>query len=235
MKRLFAITLVCMCLLALCACGQDALPAVTTTEAIPTEETTTATPSTTQVPTMPPIEYPVSYKDAPEAYKPVLDQFYAFAQALRGDDWDAANAISPFAWPVGHEGLAYAVKDINNDGVKELLLVDESQYCEVVLYTLEDGKPLNVHVFGKRSYVKFAADGTLYNYGSSGADNHDFYTYKLCPGASELTQLTGYKQDNSNYYKDVGGEWQPITEEEWDALIVHPPTPMLFNFIPIEQ
>ena len=166
----------------------------------------------------------------------MLDQFYAFAQALRRGD-ENGYSLSPFAWRVDRKGLAYAVKDINKDGIMELLLSDEDN-LNIALYTLIDNKPVEIRVFGFRDYVEFMADGTLYNFGSGGADLHGVFTLELSPGASELTQLTGYHQDGSRFFKDVDGKRQPITEEEFNVLYDkhrNPPNPMPLTFILIEQ
>jgi len=244
MKRLLTVVLSSLCLLTLCACGQAAPEPPTTTTQIyepPTIEviiTTTIAPTTAISPSIEPIIYPASYKDAPKAYKPVLDQFYAFAQALRREDWHTADDLSPFAWPEGYEDLAYAVKDINKDGVKELLLLTNGypKASNVALYTLKDGEPVELGVYGAREPAQFAADGTVYVCGLGGVYTY-LDSYKLETGASELTQLTAYHRNGGKFFKGPDEE-QPITEEEFNTIyeqFSNPPNPMKFKFIPIEQ
>jgi len=208
------------------------------TQAFPVEySSSTAAPSEIQ-----PIVYPGSYRDAPEAYKPVLDQFYAFSQALRNDE-ENAGYLSPFAWGVGYAGLAYAVKDINGDGVQELLLLTD-EYPDnpnMALYTLKDGEPVGLDVFGYRYRGHLAADGTIYTSGSSGAAYTHLTSLRLKSGAAELTQLTEYHSDHAEfayYFSVVDGRNQYITRDEFLALwdkYENPPNCMKLRFIPIEQ
>ena len=112
----FLVIALCLCLLALCACGQAA-PKQPTEPSTEATTITTTTQTTTQVPTTLHIEYPASYRDAPEAYKPVLDDLYASNLLYNTDNGYTgifglhyAEAIVG-AWlygPIAH----YAVADI---------------------------------------------------------------------------------------------------------------------------
>jgi len=79
MRKYLSIGLLCFFLLALCACGQETTAPPTTI--------TTAIPTTTQPPATLPIVYPASYKDAPEAYKPVLDGLYKLVYCISNDEY----------------------------------------------------------------------------------------------------------------------------------------------------
>jgi len=260
MKRLFPALLFSLCLLALCACGQDALPAVTTAEVIATEETTTAIPSTTQAPTMPPIEYPASYKDAPEAYKPVLDELYKFVYILVNDirpidenelfgksGGIADTPGSVFSYGGFQSGyVGYAIKDINGDGTPELILLNKESTI-LSLFTLKDNKPVLLGSYSRREYCGgIAADGTIYTVGRAGAAAYSLTASNQKPGASELTELTYFYCDadynaepTAFFYRQViNGEERDITHERFQELMSQystPPTPMQFTFIPIEQ
>jgi len=125
-----------------------------------------------------------------------------------------ANAFSYNHWAL--EDMGYAVVDINNDGAPELVLLGryhDQDDLIFAIYTLVDNEPVNVHILSRGGPQRLAADGTLhvmrpYRAGDS------LSTYRLEPGASELTQLT---------FEEV--DWRDV---EW-------PTLMQFNFIPIEQ
>ncbi|MCL2494842.1 MAG: hypothetical protein FWE98_04205 [Oscillospiraceae bacterium] len=253
MKRLLTAALSSLCLLALCACGQAAPPEATTPALPATEATTTKQTTTTQPPTMPPIEYPASYKDAPAAYKPVLDNLYALKQWLWNDEtdwpdyyWDTildfqyAEAIMG-AWNYPVSG--YVVADINNDGVPELLLFGGPDLRS--LFTLSDGQPISLGSFGPRSWGYIAADGTVHHGGSGSAASGGSEIYRLEPYATTLTLVVGHNYDHwppeeeDTYYKIIDGERVIIDEKAYNAIVKQHKDPekhpLKFTFIPIEQ
>jgi hypothetical protein len=177
---------------------------------------------------------------APAAYKPVLDDLYAL-NALYDID-HGFTFISGFgyaeaivgAWlygPIAH----YAVVDINNDAVPELLMyqeTDDDMYLRSV-FTLKDGEPFCVESFPARSR-RFAADGTMYYVRHAVEQEFELYSSKLEAGATEFTLLTAYY----NYHGNCSRDAEAITEEEFNAALEmhqNPPNPMPLSFIPIEQ
>ena len=245
MKPIAAFIL-CLCLLALCRCGQP--EPVPSTAPSSTEETTT-----TQAPSPPPIAYPASYQDAPEAYKPILDEFYREAQVAYYDNGEEQEAFVVGGeyinepWFSKAEDLGYAVEDINNDGIPELLLLNRhnvgwgpsEEPFIYALYTLQDDKPVQLGVnYWRRERVHLTADGTIYQV-SGNSKSARLISYKLQPGATELTALQDYGGDlGLACYEIKNGNQLPITDEElqtiWDKYD-NPPNPMKFDFIPIEQ
>ena len=250
MKPLSALIL-CLCLLVLCACGQ-AEPEETTGAAttITTQTTTTTAPTTL------PINYPAAYRDAPVAYKPVLDAFYMIDQLVLPENWDELFSDAyAFVWEETHLStgecptfapLGYAVVDINNDGIPELLLLSEESWVTDEegryihsLFTLKDNQPVNISAYSSRHRGYLAADGTIYTSSSGGAPHHILASYKLKPGATELTKLTEYHAYSGDcFIGPLEGERQPITQAEFSKLLEqydNPPNPMPLNFIPVEQ
>jgi len=233
-------------LLGLVACGQ-VVPKDTTT--------TTATAIAAE-----PIDYPASYKDAPDAYKLVLDQLYKLIQTSNRkppqEETEEQRAISerlkeamlfsPTPYDVASkiEGfLGYAVKDINNDGVPELLILardngvneDSEELFIYELYTLKDNEPLSLGTYWRDYQANIAADGTIYidkiTYLSE-----QLYFYELDAGAAELTLL--YYYDGTRYYQIIDGEANFITRNEFEELkleYINQPNQMKFSFIPVEQ
>ena len=250
MKTLFT-ALLCLCLLALCACGRAMPEETTATTAI----TTAALITTTEPPTMPPIEYPASYKDAPEAYKPILDELYELAQLLRLDKSKVADSRGYGIWlfdsdyPEGSFG--YAIVDINRDGVEELLMLRKDFWewehgrgpITLALFTLKDNKPVLLDAFWSRYIGNLTADGTIYVSDDRASQGRQLCSYKLNAGASELAQLSEYtcllnERIPHTYFKGNYDNQQPITEEEYNELhekYTNPPNPMPLNFITIEQ
>ena len=135
------------------------------------------------------IRYPSSYRDAPEAYKPILNALYKFVQAAHHNgsiEWHDSWAIIKFTeLPCdarmnsdGHidkyidNSLGYAVADINNDGTPELLLIENKSWLnpkEIFvhsLFTLKDNEPVHLRSYWSSGYSRFAADGTIYTVSS---------------------------------------------------------------------
>ena len=256
MKRLLT-GMLCLSLLALCACGQavpEETSAAETTTAATTTATTTAAPSTTEACTLPPVEYPPSYKDAPTAYKPVLDELYALKQWLWSgeDNWDKLNWDEIWArrytedimgaWNDGVGG--YAVKDINNDGIPELMLFGGPNNLRS-LFTLSNGQPVCLGIYGPRHWGGIAADGTVHYGGWGSAASGTKEIYRLEPHAAALTLMAGDRYDYwppeevDVYYIMVDGEQVTIDEEAYHAIQEKyddpEKNPMKLNYIPIEQ
>ncbi len=256
MKHMLA-ALLCLCLLAFCACGRAAPPEQTAATEPTAAATQLLTSSTTQAPTLPPVECPASYKAAPAAYKPVLDDLYTLKQWLWSgetdreiNNWDQINAM-PYAvdimgaWNDAVDG--YAIADINDDGTPELLLLTNYSEDPALrsLFTLSDGEPICLGFYGPRFWGDVAADGTVWHAGSDSADSGSRAIYSLAPHASELTFVVGHDYDywppeeQDMYYRIVNGERKEITEKEYRAIAKQyadaEKTPMKLKFIPIEQ
>lgn len=209
---------------------------------------TTAVPITAEAAILP-LEYPASYRDAPVEYSPVLDEFYRHAQMIYVEDGEAhitgegEYLIEP--WFSNPNDLGYAIADINNDGISELLLLNltnfgwgsfEEPFIHA-LFTLKDDVPVQLGQYWRRKHIQLAADGTIYLV--AGHRDH-LSSYKLYANATDLTKLTEYNDDgNANCF--IGpwdGEQESIAEEEYIVLLKkynNPPNPMKLNFIPIEQ
>ena len=240
MKKFCARMLVILILLGLCACGQEAKPgepsASAATEAT-TEETTTA-------PATKPIKYPASYKDAPAAYKPMLDACYYQAQG--GNEENIAEVYVMEPWFFEMDELGYAIKDINKDGVPELLLLTwghrlyaaEGEPFVLSLFTLADNKPIHLASYWRRERARFAADGTIYLLAGHGGSYSGLRSYRLEAGAGELTQLSEYYYDDIDFFKGSYAEMQPMEEEEYSALekqYLNPKNTMQFKFNQLEN
>ena len=97
--------------------------------------------------------------------------------------------------------------------------------------------------YWRREHVQIGADGTIYEV----AGHSHLYSYKLKAGASELTKLTEYHGELGGEHGEkifntftgpYDGEQTPISEEKFLQIFKKydtPPSPMQFNFIPIEQ
>jgi hypothetical protein len=254
MKRIVVFVLVAALVL-LAGCGEVALEessAATTTEAPTTIEALITIEESTTLS----FEYPISYKYAPEGYKPVLDEFYRHVQMVYVEDGEAhitgegEYLVEPWFSTPGD--LGYAIEDINNDGIPELLLLNltnfgwgssEEPFIHA-LFTLKDDQPVQLGQYWRRDHAQLGADGTVYRIGSGGADSWYLTSYMLETGAAELTLLTEYWKDFDDEGKNVSwqGPWdgkqEPISDKEFNRLFASydkPPNPMKLNFIPIKQ
>lgn len=172
-------------------------------------------------------EYPESYQDAPKEYKIILDDLYAFSESIRRNGlieefWGNTGFVE---YPFPHdEPLAYAVADINNDGVLELLLGNIKGLkaaCPNSIFTISNGEAVLVDSFWTRSSGVIAADGIIYNTWADGAGEQYLWSFKLEKNADTLTKLTDLRSDYSEanekpyYAQVVNGKNQYISEEEF--------------------
>jgi len=226
MKKLCAaFTLLLILPLCLCACGKDANPNETTAFA------------------------PLHFPAAPPEYKPVLDDLLLQVQMSLGQREPIPDEIIyMYFFPAGAgspRAVGYAVKDINNDGTQELIILCNNTEAPTLmaLFTLKDDKPVLLQDFDSRNEGALAANGTLYCVGDGGVMHEELKAYRLAPDAVNLTLMAEYQSDLSNseaplWYKIVDGEKKFITQAEFEALkteYLNPPDPMQFEFIPIEQ
>lgn len=174
-----------------------------------------------------PIECPQSYAGALSAYKPILDDLYLFSERMRlGESfeytWENAGELG-FVEPLW-DGIGYALVDINNDGIPELLLgsIDGLNNASPhSIFTLKDGKPVLLESFWSRSRGKLSADGIIYSVGSGGAAYTYLSSYRLDRNADKLTKLTemfsdySSSEEKSYFVQVVNGKNHYITEKEF--------------------
>jgi len=244
MKKLIALIFV---LLLLAGCASVAQPVVaeeeTTLEYTTTEQTTTTT-EWTMLPTRL-IDFPTSFRGAPEVYWPILRYLYMFNDNHEGNMMYAMDALWFAGFGFATRGNnAYAVADINGDGIDELILFGqfEGQAPHMIaLYTQHDGVAVRLGEWTHRSQAVITTDGIIYDRGSNSSESSGFSSYRLEPGATRLTEITFHRTDFRGgervYQTGWDGEWLPLSEEREAELwaTMNPPNPMQFNFIPIEQ
>jgi len=197
-----------------------------------------------------PIECPKSYSGAPSAYKPILDDFYLFSERVRLEDsfdyiLENAGALG-FVEPP-HGELGYAIVDINNDGIPELLLGSISGLNSAsphLVFTLKDGNPVLLTSFWGRNRGVISANGTIYCVGSGGAAYTYLSSYKLDKNADTLTELTdirsdySFSEEKSYFIQIINGKNHYISEDDfWNLLGMYdnPSNPMKLTVIPISN
>ena len=143
--------------------------------------------------------------------------------------------------------IGYAYKDINADGIEELLIgeIAEKNLKGVVydIYTMVNRKPAHVVSGGARDRY-FACDGSFVcrEY-SSGALENGLLTYVLINNSTELFPQVGFKYDgyenrknpwfiSYNFDKD---EWENVSKKTFDDRIKVFKKYERFNFKPLNK
>ena len=189
--------------------------------------------------------------EIPEAYTQVLD---AYAKLLLG-----TGEITEKTGPVGINSAidllsaldgadmaaeapyrcGYLLKDLNDDGVPELLIgeisaagkyeqengVSYSGSIVQAVYTLADGEALNILEGWGRNRYDWTDDGHFFNRASSGAAHYILADYKLSKDGRGL-DCKGYwftydQEDGDEvrlqHYYNTSGEWDPAASEQISA------------------
>lgn len=133
------------------------------------------------------------------------------------------------------KAIGYCVKDVNEDGVKELLILDaggqEEKKTDVLdMYTLVEGTPVKVIEGWARNRYYFLEDGMIYNSGSGGAaysmenllsfpqggtelvPEEIYFTY---PKNEDMSEVAFYYEENGVYDVSVAVE---ISSDEYAAF-----------------
>lgn len=137
--------------------------------------------------------------------------------------------------------LGYALKDLDDDGVEELILASDMYhlYPNIIydVYTLENGKPELLLQSRARSRYFMLQDGRFLMEGSSGAMYASWITYRFSdtsPSVQEQIWTTEEPHDLADfapyyYYGTAYGESEPMvydeaarTIESWERAITLP-------------
>jgi len=86
----------------------------------------------------------------------------------------------------GKEDLAYAIHDINGDGVMELIVLSRAYYDVHALFTLRGDAPVLLGAYWSRGRCAIDTDGTVYYMGSGGAEDTVERAYVLPPNGMAL-------------------------------------------------
>lgn len=131
-------------------------------------------------------------------------------------------------WTSPHYKLrcGYAIKDLNRDGIDELVLLNDD-YTVVAFFSMADQTPVLLGNYRPRNTCVIDGEGLVHKYGSNGASNNSHAVYRIVPGGASLELIvefgvSGFVWENdvavSQYYKLDGELATDITKEEYDAL-----------------
>ena len=123
----------------------------------------------------------------------------------------------------------YVIKDLNNDGVDELILVNNDYYSVIAIFSMANGKPVLLGNYWHRHTCWIDEKGRLHVTGSGGADYTSHSIYSISAGGESLVLLKEFGADGSVWIDDVSytkyyqfdsltrGNVE-ITKAEFDAL-----------------
>ena len=150
-------------------------------------------------------------------------------------EWFSAIATSGYILYPGTDGdrrfdannaCGYAKKDLNGDGIEELVLLN-ANYTLVAIFSMCEGKPFLLRKFWNRSQGWIDSNGYIHIGGSNGADSGSRTIYRIADGGADLDLLFEYGMDGhewvgdaavSKYYKICDGNKKYITEEEYNLI-----------------
>ncbi len=116
--------------------------------------------------------------------------------------------------------MGYARKDLNKDGVPELILLNVD-YEIFAIFTVSGGKLMTVDTFWTNNHIgAIDADGTVYKSGYSKGES-GYKSVKTLSASGELTGLSFGSIDSDGeikFYKTVADENRYITEREFNEL-----------------
>ncbi len=179
------------------------------------EETTT----NTTTPNNTPVKQP--YEDIIKEYTNLLLKKIDGKEIAKPND--SANETELALYEIVHDcsdasAMGYAQKDINDDGVDELVLLNKSNRLSA-LFTLKNDSPILLLNMDKME-ASIASDGTVY--ANKYIKNKGDYTYikKLVDGKLEGLEYGGYVVDEKTveYYKIENGERTKISADEKNLL-----------------
>ena len=120
-----------------------------------------------------------------------------------------------------YERFGYTVKDLNNDGVDELILRLDNHEV-IAIFTMVDDTPVLLDCYWNRKNCWIDPDGYLHIGGSSGADRSILQIYRIADKTGELILLEeggtdGHDEASGNtlYYKLVNNEKTYITQAKY--------------------
>ena len=120
----------------------------------------------------------------------------------------------------------YAIKDLNGDGVDELVLLNNEYYI-IAVFSYADAKPVLLGNYRTRHSAWIDEKGWIHENGSGGADNSMNAVYKIADGGASIELIAEFGTNGhewigdtayTKYYKLVNGEKAEITESEYNNL-----------------
>lgn len=164
-------------------------------------------------------------------YDEIVNQYYNGASLnWSTEDFREHNLCYLAGYETGVDQIGYCVRDINGDGVDELMIGGIGEYSDpgmfYDLYTMIDGQRVLVKSSGERDRYYLCQDQTIANEGSSGAALVIWGYYDFVSGQLQLKEgiftdgdkhpENPYFYTTTTFYEDYSN---PISEEEAENII----------------
>lgn len=164
-------------------------------------------------------------------YDEIVNQYYnGMALNWSTEDFREHNLCYLAGYETGVDRIGYCVRDINGDGVDELMIGRIDEYSDpgmfYDLYTMIDGQRVMVKSSGERDRYYLCQDQTIANEGSSGAALSIWGYYDFVSGQLQLKEgiftdgdkhpENPYFYTTTTFYEDYSN---PISEEEAEDII----------------
>lgn len=223
MKKILIVLLAAAMVLTMAACTVSGDTEGTTQEASGSAPETTVPEETTGVETEPETQ-PDATAGTQPGYGEILDLYYEALSRRWNEEDILSRSLSPLCASC-YDGeplknVGYALLDLNGDGAEELIIgaISGDAYVEEMvfdLYTLEDGKPVQVFAGQERNSLYLCAEEAggylLANQASVDAGHRAWY-YDILDG-SDLKVVQGILYDDTA----EGGPWFMTYDTDWDT------------------
>ena len=121
--------------------------------------------------------------------------------------------------------FGYTMKDLNGDGVDELILMLDEYYI-IAIFTMKDGTPVLLDTYIPRGQAVIRDNGDIYVYANGGAMISLTMIFRITDECElELVNAAGYQPDENGkpvYYKIDPSDYSSITyitQEEYIAIL----------------
>ena len=194
-KRILFAACFILILLTLSSCQFEKNPVAEPTptlETVPTEAMAAQTPVPVPAPEPETIDY-VNY------YSSIIEK-YRIAKQASVSNPGAAYEYDVSEWIEYFDHVGYALKDLDENGVPELIVAGISPTYDpgpvlFEVFTLENKTPVQLLVSWARSRNFLLPDNRIYNEGSGGASSSGFVLFQV--SGTNLQFLEGYWSSNS--------------------------------------
>lgn len=216
-KKIISLLIVGAMSLSLSACSSDTAETLESEETKAVAEivvdTTVATSPETSAAALPDPEED-SDTTVPAAYRNTLARAGELIDLAADGDidpsesegafWGLIETVRAFGTEESRENICYALKDVNEDGVEELIIACRIQdpsaaasdapafragYSILCVFTMNGDEAVLLADSYSRAGWLINSDGQFLMEGSSGAAYHDLFVYELEEGSSELNQI----------------------------------------------
>ena len=180
-----------------------------------------------------PKETAVNWKDS---YAPILDRYHEFTlryeQSITDTDldffdweepWATMGSIYPMEKPL--ENFGYAIRDIDNNGTPELVLLGKSDLSISAIFTIVEGEPQLLGTYWDRNACFMDESDKIHTSWSNGAADSGQSIYHMASDGKslELLETVGIESysdtstvqlDEPEYYIIKGSDKVIVSEEQ---------------------